>query len=178
MNILLYYQIHSLLHFYYLFWFLIQSFYYLIYFVLQSTLLALDPDDLYPTQTAKAGRNVVFWAILGFGATLLPCISLKWSGPLVLWPGENSKLTRHPRRRSSWMRVAFFKTALTCCWVFAWVNSQQHYGWVSVSDKDGTCDVWLTFAKMGNEPEMGRKFSGNGQMKGEMHRFMAEMDRK
>ena len=47
-------------------------------------------------------------------------------------------------------------------------NSQQHYGWVSVSDKDGGSDVWLIFAKMGNEPEMDRKFSGNGQMKGKM----------
>ena len=67
--------------------------------------------------------------------------------------------------------------------------SQQHYGWVSVSDKDGTCDVWLIFAKMGNEPEMDRNFSGNGQMKGEMRRLMRkwtendsghepEMDRK
>ena len=107
---LLYYLIHSLPHFYCLFCCLMQSFYYLIYFVLYSTLLALDPDDLYPTQTAKAGRKVVFWAIFsGLGAMLLPCISLKWSGPLVLWPGENSKLTRHPRRRSSWMRAAFFK---------------------------------------------------------------------
>ena len=36
--------------------------------------------------------------------------------------------------------------------------SQQHYGWVSVSDKEGTCDVWLIFAKMGSEPEMDRNF--------------------
>ena len=48
------------------------------------------------------------------------------------------------------------------------IYSQQHYGWVSVSDKDGGSDVWLIFAKMGNEPEMDRKFSGNGQMKGKM----------
>ena len=47
-------------------------------------------------------------------------------------------------------------------------KSQQHYGWVSVSDKDGRWDVWLIFAKMGNEPEMDRTFSGNGQMKGKM----------
>ena len=62
--------------------------------------------------------------------------------------------------------------------------SQQHYGWVSVSDKDGGWDVWLIFAKMGNEPEMDRKFSGNGQVKGKMRRLMRkwtgnepEMDR-
>ena len=65
------------------------------------------------------------------------------------------------------------------------IYSQQHYGWVSVSDKDGGWDVWLIFAKMGNEPEMDRKFSGNGQMKGKMRlqcgsgpEMIAKMNRK
>ena len=75
---------------------------------------------------------------------------------------------------------------LICVALLGWCyNSQQHYGWVSVSDKDGTCDVWLIFWRTGNGPEI----SGNGQMKGEMRRLMRkwtgndsgnepEMDRK